>query len=91
MLNGSLYSLTLRPDFNTRVLAAGNILQRPLEMQPRHLHPGTIFRALDVRVYELDEAIEVFRRDLNFVTSANIQWMTQTPFPGLAKTRGEKA
>lgn len=60
----ALYGLTLRPDLDARVLSASNVLQRPLKMQPRHLHAGTRFSAFDIRVYELNKAIEVLRRNL---------------------------
>jgi hypothetical protein len=53
-------TLLFRRNDNSLVLSTRDVVKRALEMFPRILERGGVFVGLEVRVDELDEAVEVF-------------------------------
>ena len=57
------YSTTpLRPNLHTLILPTRNIVQSSLEVFSRILQTSSIICSIQIRVYEFDKSIEVFRR-----------------------------
>lgn len=61
----NMSSLLLRLYYNAFILSALDVIQRPLEVLLRSLQTRTFLVRLQIRMYELDEAVQVFRRHLN--------------------------
>jgi len=56
-----------RPRLDAFVFSAGDILQCSLEVLARVIETGRVVVCVEIRVDELDQAIEVFRRHLLMV------------------------
>ena len=59
----------LRRRNNTFILSARDIIQRALEMLSRILKRRSVFVGLKIGMDELDEPVQIFRRDLVFFGS----------------------
>ena len=57
----------LRPRLDALIFPAGDILERALKVLARILQPGRVVVRVEVRVDELDEAVDVFGRDLEVI------------------------
>lgn len=60
-----IYISSLRSRLDTGILSARNVIQCPLEMSSWVVETGAVFVGVEVRVDELNQSIEVFRRYLS--------------------------
>lgn len=60
-----IYISSLRSRLDTGILSTRNVVQCPLEMSSGVVETGAVFVGVEVRVDELNQSIEVFRRYLS--------------------------